>query len=234
MNDRSVKILAIDDESDVTKSIRLTVTIQEPTWQVIEAKSGSQGLELIDTEKPDIVLLDMRMPGLNGIDTLRKLRRYSTIPVIMLTVTNDELNEVLALQEGADDYVVKPFGHLELLARIKAVLRRYNGGERRGKTYSSGEISVDFENRQVLVRSLPVSLTSTEFALLRLLTGAPDQVIASETLLGRIWGPYALDNREYLKVYIRKLREKIEIDPAQPRYIETVRGVGYRFREWKA
>jgi DNA-binding response OmpR family regulator len=231
MSDDPVKILAIDDEVDVTKSIRLTVTIQEPGWQVVEARSGRQGLDLIESEKPDIVLLDMRMPGMTGLDVLGQLRRFSTIPVIMLTVTNDELYEVQALEGGADDYIVKPFGHLELLARIKAVLRRSSGGNKHRKAYANGDLRIDFENRQVVVRSAVVSLTSTEYTLLQLLTDNANQILTSEILLGRIWGPHALDNREYLKVYIRKLREKIERDPAHPEYIETVRGIGYRFAE---
>ena len=233
MNDDSVKILAIDDEADVTTSIRLTVTIQEPGWRVIEARSGKEGFDLVESERPDIILLDMRMPMMSGLDFLRLLRRFSTTPVIVLTVTNDELNEVQALEEGADDYIVKPFGHLELLARIRAVLRRASGNISRSKSYRNGELFVDFANRNVTVRSTPVQLTSTEYALLRILAENAGQVMTSEILLGRVWGPHALDNRDYLKVYIRKLREKIEKDTANPEYIETIRGIGYRIVEKK-
>jgi DNA-binding response OmpR family regulator len=229
MIERPIKVLAIDDEVDVTKSIRLTITIQEPTWKVLEADSGHQGLMLIDEEKPDIVLLDVRMPGMDGIEVLEKLRRYSLVPVICLTVTNDELNKVQALEAGADDYIVKPFGHLELIARIKAVLRRSANNRQNSKQqYSNRDLLIDFETHEVTIRSKPITLTTTEFALLELLSDNTDQILTSETLLGRIWGPYALDNRDYLKVYIRKLREKIEIDPAKPEYIITVRGMGYK------
>lgn len=229
MIERPIKVLAIDDEVDVTKSIRLTITIQEPTWKVLEADSGHQGLMLIDEEKTDIVLLDVRMPGMDGIEVLGKLRRYSLVPVICLTVTNDELNKVQALEAGADDYIVKPFGHLELIARIKAVLRRSANNRQNSKQqYSNRDLLIDFETHEVTIRSKPITLTTTEFALLELLSDNTDQILTSETLLGRIWGPYALDNRDYLKVYIRKLREKIEIDPAKPEYIITVRGMGYK------
>lgn len=229
MIERPIKVLAIDDEVDVTKSIRLTITIQEPTWTVLEADSGHQGLMMIDEEKPDIVLLDVRMPGMDGIEVLGKLRRYSLVPVICLTVTNDELNKVQALEAGADDYIVKPFGHLELIARIKAVLRRSANIRQNSKQqYSNRDLVIDFETHEVTIRSKPISLTTTEYALLELLSDNTDQILTSETLLGRIWGPYALDNRDYLKVYIRKLREKIEIDPAKPEYIMTVRGMGYK------
>ena len=233
MSEARVKILAIDDEVDVTKSINLTVTLQEPTWSIVEARSGRQGLDLVESERPDIILLDMRMPGMSGLDVLEKLRRFSNVPVIVLTVTNDELNEVQALESGADDYIVKPFGHLELLARIKAVLRRSSGGGHRARLYANGDLHIDFENRLVGVGEVNVTLSSTEFALLQLLADNTGQILTAETLLGRVWGPHALDNREYLKVYIRKLRGKIESDPANPRYIETIRGIGYRLVDQK-
>lgn len=226
---RPIKVLAIDDEIDVTKSIRLAITIQEPTWWVVEANSGHQGLIILNSEKPDLVLLDIRMPGMDGIEVLRKLRSYSTVPVICLTVTNDELNKVQALESGADDYIVKPFGHLELIARIKAVLRRSLGMNQTSKPlYVNRDLTIDFQSHEVKVRSKTIALTATEYALLELLSDNTDQILTSETLLGRIWGAYALDNRDYLKVYIRRLREKIELDPAKPEYIITVRGMGYK------
>lgn len=229
MIEKPIKILAIDDEVDVTKSIRLTITIQEPGWTVLEADSGHQGLMLIDSEKPDLVLLDIRMPGMDGIETLQKLRRYCSVPVICLTVTNDELNKVQALEAGADDYIVKPFGHLELIARIRAVLRRSSGlNANSQRQYRNRDLMIDYQSHEVKLGSIPIALTTTEYALLELLSDNADQILTSETLLGRIWGPNALDNRDYLKVYIRKLREKLEHDPAKPEYILTVRGMGYK------
>jgi DNA-binding response OmpR family regulator len=223
------KILAIDDEPDVTRSIRLTIAVQEPEWTVVEASSGEQGLMLLSQEKPDLVLLDLRMPGMSGLETLRRIRAFSNVPVIVLTVTNNELDEVNSLEEGADDYITKPFGHLELVAHIKSVLRRSRGHEtNQEEKYCDGELGIDFGRRIVAIGSREVPLTSTEYALLKILADNPGQTIPAETLLARVWGPNALDNRNYLKVYVRRLREKIEKNPAEPEYLISVRGLGYR------
>jgi two-component system KDP operon response regulator KdpE len=223
------KILAIDDEPDVTRSIRLTIAVQEPEWTVVEASSGEEGLLLLSREKPDLVLLDLRMPGMTGLETLRRIRAFSNVPVIVLTVTNNELDEVNSLEEGADDYITKPFGHLELVAHIKSVLRRTRGYETEHEDiYRDGEFSIDFSRRIVAIGSKEVLLTSTEYALLKILADNPGQTIPAETLLARVWGPNALDNRNYLKVYVRRLREKIEKNPAEPEYLISVRGLGYR------
>jgi two-component system KDP operon response regulator KdpE len=223
------KILAIDDEPDVTRSIRLTIAVQEPEWTVVEASSGEEGLLLLSREKPDLVLLDLRMPGMTGLETLRRIRAFSNVPVIVLTVTNNELDEVNSLEEGADDYITKPFGHLELVAHIKSVLRRTRGYETEHENiYRDGEFSIDFSRRIVAIGSKEVLLTSTEYALLKILADNPGQTIPAETLLARVWGPNALDNRNYLKVYVRRLREKIEKNPAEPEYLISVRGLGYR------
>jgi two-component system KDP operon response regulator KdpE len=223
------KILAIDDEPDVTRSIRLTIAVQEPEWTVVEASSGEEGLLLLSREKPDLVLLDLRMPGMTGLETLRRIRAFSNVPVIVLTVTNNELDEVNSLEEGADDYITKPFGHLELVAHIKSVLRRTRGYETEHENiYRDGEFSIDFSRRIVAIGSKEVLLTSTEYALLKILADNPGQTIPAETLLARVWGPNALDNRNYLKVYVRRLREKIEKNPAKPEYLISVRGLGYR------
>jgi len=223
------KILAIDDEPDVTRSIRLTIAVQEPEWTVVEASSGEEGLLLLSREKPDLVLLDLRMPGMTGLETLRRIRAFSNVPVIVLTVTNNELDEVNSLEEGADDYITKPFGHLELVAHIKSVLRRTRGYETEHEDiYRDGEFSIDFSRRIVAIGSKEVLLTSTEYALLKILADNPGQTIPAETLLARVWGPNALDNRNYLKVYVRRLREKIEKNPAKPEYLISVRGLGYR------
>lgn len=232
MTGARMKILAIDDEQDVTRSIRLTVSVQEPTWQVVEAAGGREGLTLFSSEKPDLVLLDMHMPDMSGIDVLRSLRRFSTTPVVVLTVTNSELDEVRALEAGADDYLVKPFGHLELLAHIRAVLRRASGSKlTHEEPYVNGQLRIDYESRVVTVGSKQAALTATEFSLLEILARNSGQLVPSETLLGRIWGVNFLDNREYLKVYIRRLREKIEPDPGAPRYLLTVRSLGYRLAD---
>lgn len=230
MNSSTVKILAIDDEKDVTRSIRLTIGVQQPDWKVVEASSGSEGLNLFSVERPDLVLLDMRMPDMSGLDVLHELRRFSAVPVIVLTVTSNELDEVRALNAGADEWLVKPFGSLALVARVRAVLRRASGSPFSGrKSFVSGDLRIDWSTRLVTVGSRKVTLTATEFALLEILVRNSGQVVPSETLLGEVWGSYFLDNKDYLKVYVRKLREKIEPGPQAPRYLQTVRGIGYRF-----
>lgn len=226
------KILVIDDETDMTRAIRLTINVQEPEWQVVEANSGSEGLTLLDSMKPDLVLLDLRMPDLTGFEVLKRIRQFSGVPVIILTVKDDELDEVRALEEGADDYIVKPFGHLELLAHIRSVLRRTRGFELKHKQpYTNGEIRIDFNSHTVEVRGTSVILTATEFALLEILAENAGQVVPFEVLLGKIWGHNALENREYLKVYIRKLRLKLEKDPSAPKYLITVKGLGYKLAD---
>ena len=223
------KILVIDDEIDMTRAIRLTINVQEPGWQVTEANSGAEGLSLLDSVKPDLVLLDLRMPDLTGYEVLKRVRQFSAVPVIILSVKDDELDEVKALEEGADDYIVKPFGHLELLAHIRSVLRRTRGfSPGHEKPYKNGEIRIDFDSHTVEVRGSGAILTATEFALLEILAENAGQVVPFEVLLGKIWGHNALENREYLKVYIRKLRLKLEKDPSSPKYLVTVKGLGYK------
>lgn len=221
------KILIIDDEEDVTKAVRLSITLQESQWQVIESNEAEKGLLLVDTEKPDLVLLDVHMPDMSGFEVLKEIRLFSDVPVIMLTVQDDELDKVRALEMGADDYVVKPFGNLELMARIRSVLRRAEGviGPLE-KPYVNGGLKIDFDQRKVLHDGEEIHLTSTEFHLLSILAHNAGRVVLAETLLGRIWGRYALDS-DYLKVYVRRLRQKIEEDPANPRFIQTIRGQGY-------
>ncbi|MCD6397607.1 MAG: response regulator transcription factor [Spirochaetaceae bacterium] len=228
----TTKILVIDDEVDMTRAIHLTINVQEPSWIVIESNSGENGLLKLDEEKPDLVLLDLRMPDLNGFEVLKLIRQFSNVPVIILTVDDNELKEVKALDKGADDYIVKPFGHLELLAHIRSVLRRTQGlSLDNHEPYISDNIKIDFNNRIVKLEDNIVSLTSTEFALLEILVQNAGQVIPFEVLLGKIWGHNYLDNKGYLKVYIRKLRLKLEKNPSNPEFIVTVNGLGYKFAE---
>ena len=224
------KILVIDDEPDMTKSIRLAITLQEPEWTVIESHNPVKGLNLIDAEKPDLVLLDLRMPEMSGFEVLKKLRRYNSVPVIVVSVDDDELDEVNALEEGADDYIQKPFGHLDLLAHIRSVLRRTNGYQLQNKgTFTMGSIVVDYNTNTIVdSRGGKIFLTSTEASILKILSDNAGQVVTSEILLGKVWGGNYLDNREYLKVYMRKLRLKIEENPSRPKFLITIKGVGYK------
>lgn len=221
-------ILVIDDERDVTRAVSLTLKLQEPTWQVLMAHSGEQGLELLATHQPDLVLLDLQMPDLHGFEVLQRLRLFSDVPVIILTVRDDELDKVRGLQLGADDYIVKPFGHLELLARVRAVLRRASGFSGPFETpFMVGELRIDWNQRQVFLRGEHVRLTSTEYHLLELLARNAGRVVPNETLLVRIWGAEAVDATDYLKTYIHRLRVKLEANPTEPQYLHTERGLGY-------
>jgi len=222
------KILIIDDEVDVTRAVRLTITLQEPHWQVIETHNGEQGLLALDKEAPDLVLLDLVMPHDSGFEVLKDIRLFSDTPVIILTVQDDEMDKVHGLELGADDYIVKPFGHLELMARIRSVLRRAEGMmEKIEAPFVSGDLRIDYQRRQVTIKGKVVKLTSTEYRLLEILARNAGRVVSSEILLRRVWGRYALDGGDYLKVYIHRLRQKIEADPTHPQYLQTLRGEGY-------
>ncbi|MBE7467701.1 MAG: response regulator transcription factor [Anaerolineales bacterium] len=228
MKKASHKILIIDDEPDVTRAVTLTITVQEPQWQVISAHQGETGLELVDTETPDLVLLDLSMPGMHGFEVLEQIRLFSDVPVIILTVQDDELDKVRGLELGADDYIVKPFGHLELLARIRSVLRRVEGSPGPvERPFVNGDLRLDFNRRRVMVGEKEIRLTSTEFRLLEVLARQAGRVMSSEVLLSRVWGRDAGDDVDYLKAFIYRLRQKIEPNPTQPRYLHTERGVGY-------
>lgn len=235
MKKASHKILIIDDEPDVTRAVTLTITVQEPEWQVISAHQGETGLDLVDTAAPDLVLLDLSMPGMHGFEVLEQIRLFSDVPVIILTVQDDELDKVRGLELGADDYIVKPFGHLELLARIRSVLRRVEGSPGPvERPFVNGELRLDFNRRRVMVGEKEVRLTSTEFRLLEVLARQAGRVMTSEVLLSRVWGRDASDDVDYLKAFIYRLRQKIEPDPTQPRYLYTERGVGYWLDDSKA
>ncbi len=226
-----MKILIVDDNPDLLEALRLGFRLQWPGCQVVVADHGRRALEMFDKEKPDIVILDIAMPGMSGFEVLDRLREVSDVPVIMLTVKAEELDKVRALEAGADDYVTKPFGSLELMARVKAVLRRTEtpAPEAPRAAFHSGELAIDFGTRTVTVKGNPVKLTPTEYRLLCALASKPNQVLSHDTLLARVWGSEFIGEREFVKIYVKRLRDKIELDPAQPRYILTEWGRGYQF-----
>ena len=192
---------------------------------------GEQALEEVLGLAPSAILLDLRLPGMDGFETLRQIRMFSDVPVIMLTARDDVLDKVKGLELGADDYVTKPFDHLELLARVKALLRRLDMPQptSRAPSFQSGDLSVDFAAREVRLRGEVVPLTATEYKLLYHLVRNAGHVLRHETLLAKVWGREYVDEIDYLRVYIRRLRRKLEDDPEQPRRILTERGLGYRF-----
>ena len=228
MEQATKRILVIDDEPDVTRAVGLTISLQEPDWEVLIAHNGEEGLALLDQHSPDAVLLDLQMPDQHGFDVLQRIRLFSDVPVIILTVRDDELDKVRGLQLGADDYIVKPFGHLELVARLRSVLRRaagYIGASEPPLVLDA--LRIEWNPRRVSLRGQAVRLTSTEFRLLEILARNAGRVVPNETLLARLWGADAVDETDYLKTYIHRLRVKLEDDPTQPRYLLTERGVGY-------
>ena len=219
-------ILVVDDEPQIRRVMRTALAAQG--YCVSEAKSGEEALDRVREERPDLILLDVNMPGMDGLEACREIRGSSDVPIVMLTVRNAERDKVSALDAGADDYVVKPFGIEELLARIRAALRRAAPAEAMPK-FISPELSVDFESRQVRVRGKEVRLTPKEFELLRFLISNRGKAVTHRKLLQTVWGPDYGDEIEYLRVFLNQLRKKIERDPRNPRYLITEPWIGYRF-----
>lgn len=220
-------ILVVDDEPQIRRVLRSTLSSQG--YVIVEAKTGEEAVEAVRKEKPGLVLLDVNMPGIGGIAACREIRRSSEAAIIMLTVRNAERDKVLALDAGADDYVVKPFGIEELLARIRAALRRYAPGEA-PPPFISKELTLNFESRQLTVRGEEVHLTPKEFDVLKHLIVNQGKPLTHRRLLQSVWGPDYGEETENLRVVINQLRKKIESDPAHPKYIRTEPWVGYRFQ----
>ena len=226
-----MKLLVVDDADEVIEAVTVSFNLQWREMEVIGAYDGETALGLVEQERPDLVLLDIAMPGMDGYETLRQLRAFSDVPVIMLTAKDGVLDKVKGLELGADDYVTKPFDHLELLARVKALLRRLDMPQpvSRAPSFQQGDLAVDFATREVRVAGEPVALTPIEYKLLYHLVRNAGYVLRHETLLAKVWGREYVDETDYLRVYVARLRRKLEPDPDRPRYILTERGVGYRF-----
>jgi two-component system KDP operon response regulator KdpE len=226
-------ILVVDDEPRMTRFIRMNLELEG--YRVIEAHNGSEALDKVRTNLPDLVILDVMMPEMDGFETLELLRETSNVPVVMLTVRADEEDKVRGLGLGADDYVTKPFGARELTSRVKAVLRRTQGPATPKEAILpiDERLSVDLNNHEVIVEGQHVKLRPTEFRLLYHLIENAGWVVPHETLLAKVWGHEYREEIHYLRLYITYLRQKIEPDPAHPRYIFTERGVGYRFIDYR-
>ena len=222
----ATRILIVDDEPQIRRVLRTTLASQNYT--VAEAKSGDEALEQFREERPDLILLDVNLPDRSGLEVCQEIRRTSDAPIIMLTVRNTERDKVQALDAGADDYVVKPFGSEELMARIRAALRRAVPAEAM-PPFLSADLQIDFEKRVVVAKGQPVRLTPKEFELLRQLVANQGKALGHRRLLQSVWGPDYGDETEYLRVFINQLRKKIEPDPRHPCYIHTEPWVGYRF-----
>jgi two-component system KDP operon response regulator KdpE len=226
-----MKILIVDDEPDVIESVRLGFTLQWREVDVLGAGSGEAGLDAVEREHPDIVLLDVGLPDLDGFDVLRQIRAFSDVPVVMLTARDDSMDKVKGLELGADDYVTKPFNHLELMARVKAVLRRLEmpAPASRAPSFQAGDLEVDFARQEARLRGERLDLTPTEYKLLYHLVRNAGHILQHGTLLAKVWGREYVDEVDYIRVYVRRLRDKLGDDPDNPRYIRTERGLGYRF-----
>ena len=224
-------ILVVDDEPQIRRVMRSTLSMHG--YVISEATTGEDAIESVRKNHPDLVLLDVNMPGMGGIEACREIRRSSDAPIIMLTVRNAERDKVAALDAGADDYVVKPFGIEELLARIRAALRRYSPGEV-VPPFVSKDVTIDFESRQVMVRGRDIHLTPKEYEVLRHLVANQGKPLTHRRLLQSVWGPDYGEETENLRVVINQLRKKIEADPARPKYILTEPWIGYRFQPQRA
>ncbi len=226
-------ILIVDDEARMRRFMQMNLELEG--YRVIEAENGLEAIDKVREQLPDLVVLDVMMPQLDGFEALRIIRETSNIPVIMLTVRSDEDDKVKGLELGADDYVSKPFSPRELASRIKAILRRTeaNSPVEKGMIIVDDDLQVDLNKRQALVRGEAVKLRPIEFKLLYHLATNSGWTMPHETLLAKVWGHEYREETHYLRLYITYLRQKIEQDPSNPEYILTERGIGYRFKDFK-
>lgn len=220
------KILVIDDEPQIRRYLR--VSLEAHDFRIVEAASGQEGLRLAALEKPDLVVLDLGLPDMDGQAVIARLREWSAVPVVVLSVRAEEADKIAALDAGADDYVTKPFGTGELLARIRAALRHTVGASVGVAVFTTGDLKVDLEKRQVFLKGEPVKLSPKEYDLLKLLVQHAGKVLTHQFILRQVWGPAHENDVQYLRVFARQLRQKIETDPAQPQLLQTEPGVGYR------
>jgi DNA-binding response OmpR family regulator len=231
MADGSARILLVDDEHAVQKL--LSYPLRKEGYDVVPAHDGREALDRFAEQRFDLVVLDIMLPKLDGIEVCRRLRGRSQVPIIMLTAKDDEIDKVLGLEMGADDYITKPFSVREFRSRVKAALRRTEMMRTRqaaGEPILAGELRIDFERREVTLAGRAVRLTYVEFEVLAALAASPGRVHTREMLLEQVWGDSGYRDPRTIDVHIRHLREKLESDPKHPSYLFTVRGVGYRFR----
>ncbi|MBI4304665.1 MAG: response regulator transcription factor [Chloroflexi bacterium] len=224
-----ITVLIVDDEPQLIRLVR--ANLESVGYKVFTASDGRSALEIIDREMPDLIILDIMLPGVDGYELCQRIREFTSTPIIMLTAKVEHVDRVKGLKLGADDYITKPFNVQELLARIEAVLRRSRSSEETvsPRILTFGDVSIDFVRRRVTVHDQEVALTLTEYKLLSQLASNAGRVMLHGELLTRVWGPEYRDEQEYLRAYIRHLRQKLEDDPHQPKYILSKPGIGYMF-----
>jgi len=225
-----MKVVVIDDSPEIIEVVSLCFQLRWSGTTLVSASDGTKGLELIEAENPDLIILDVGLPDIDGFQVLREIRRFSQVPVIMLTVRGEDTDVARGLELGADDYVTKPFSHIELMARVQAVLRRIQGlPVTEERPFVSGKLSVDFASNEVRIDGKPVKLTSTESKLLYYLIKNEGRLLSHENLLRKIWGETYVDARDLLRVHIQHLRQKLGDSIESPSIIVTEHGMGYKF-----
>ena len=225
-------VLIIEDETHILNFMRKILTSHD--YKVLSANTGKAGLEIISSQCPDIILLDLGLPDFDGVDIIKKVREWSSCPIIVISARTSEREKVLALDLGADDYITKPFGNQELLARIRTALRHRRqpmGAETKTPMYHAGQLKIDFDKRRVFLGEEEIRLTQIEYKLVSLLAENAGKVITYESIIKDIWGPHADTNNRILRVNMANIRRKIEKNPAVPKYVFTEVGVGYRMLE---
>jgi two-component system KDP operon response regulator KdpE len=228
MHESAARALVVEDEAEIRRFVRLA--LEAEGLEVVEAENAARGLIEAGTRRPDLLVLDLGLPDRDGVELIRELRGWSDIPVIVLSARTQEADKIRALDAGADDYLVKPFGTGELLARVRAQLRRHaKASTADASVVSFGAISVDLVHRQVSRDGEPLRLTPIEYRLLTHLLGQPNRVLTHRQLLKAVWGPSHAEDSHYVRVYMGHLRNKLEAEPSQPRHLVTELGVGYRF-----
>ncbi|GAO36426.1 transcriptional regulator [Sulfuricella sp. T08] len=228
MSEISPSVVIVEDEKQIRRFVRSA--LEAEGCRVFEAESGKQGLVEAGTRKPDLIVLDLGLPDLDGVEFIRDLRGWSAVPILILSARSTENDKIVALDAGADDYLTKPFGVGELLARVRALLRRQGKSSESSPVVSFGDVQADLSKRVVTRSGEPVHLTQIEYRLLAILMANPGKVLTHRHLLREVWGPSFVESNHYLRIYVGHLRQKLEADPAQPKYLLTETGVGYRFK----
>ena len=223
-------VVVIEDDPQMRRFLRTGLRAQG--FQIFEAETGQRGLVEAGSRKPDLIIVDLGLPDMDGVEVVQALRRWTMLPIIILSARSTEQHKIEALDAGADDYLTKPFGMGELLARIRVALRHsaLNPQSSEAAVFTSGGLSVDLQKRQVWVDGNPVHLTPIQYRLLAVLVKHAGKVLTHRQILNEVWGPAALDNAHYLRIYMSQLRQKLEADPTQPQYLLTESGVGYRLQ----